>query len=313
MERRAAIRNLLAGAVSIIRRAASAKPQDEQPAFTIRSDVRLVILDVSVKDRAGAIVPGLAKSNFKVFENGRSQPIIVFAREDLPVTVGILVDESRSMAPKRADVLTAARTLIADSNQRDEIFILKFNDTVWRGLPAGQLFSSNIQALSTALYRGNPEGRTALYDAVFDGLNQLDLGHRERKALVLISDGGDNASHHDRREVYRKLDGSTATIYAVGVYDEDDPDRAPALLQHLANVSGGEAFFPDDPADLPDICRGIARDMRTRYTLGYVPQPSNGGPRRHIQVSVAAPSHGRLIARARTEYRFEEAPTHESR
>jgi len=314
MERRTALRNLLiAGAASIVPRRAVAKSQGEQQGFTIRSDVRLVVLDVSVKDRAGAFVPGLAKENFTVLENGAPQTIVVFAREDLPVTVGILVDESRSMAPKRSDVLTAARTLIAEGNPRDETFILKFNDTVWRALPEGEFFSSDIQLLTTALYRGRPEGRTALYDAVFDGLNQLESGRRDKKALVLISDGGDNSSRHDRREIFHKLDGSIATIYAVGLYDEDDADRSPSLLKHLAGVSGGEAFFPSSSSDMTEICRRIARDIRTRYTIGYVPQPSNGGPLRHIHVGVTAASHARLVARARTQYRYEDTPGAEGR
>jgi Ca-activated chloride channel homolog len=308
MERRAAIRKLLmAGAVSIVPRLWGTRPQDQQQEFTIRSEVRLVLLDVSVKDRAGAFVPALSKDNFSVFENDVRQPITVFAREDLPVTVGILVDESQSMGNKRADVLAAAETLIAEGNPQDETFVLHFNEKVRRGLPDGQIFSSDIQQLSTALYRGFPLGRTALYDAVFDGLNQLDLGHRDKKALVLISDGGDNLSTHHRREVLDKLDRSIATVYAVGLYDADDPDRSPGLLKHLAAVSGGEAFFPANPAGMTDVCRGIAKDIRTRYTVGYIPPASHGGPLRRIRVSAAAPSHTKLTVRAHTQYRFDDA------
>jgi len=298
MERRMAIRQLLMAGV------ASFVPQD----FTIRSEVRLVLLDVSVKDRAGAFVAGLAKDNFSVFENDVRQPITVFAREDLPVTVGILVDESQSMGGKRDDVLAAAGTLIAEGNPLDETFVLNFNETVRRGLPEDQLFSNDLKQLNTALYRGRPLGRTALYDAVYEGLTQLELGHRDKKALVLISDGGDNASHRHRREVFEKLDSSIATVYAVGLYDADDPDRSPGLLKHLADVSGGQAYFPASAADMTDICKGIAKDIRTRYTVGYAPQSSNGGPLRRIRVSVTAPARPRLTARARTQYRYEELP-----
>jgi Ca-activated chloride channel family protein len=308
MERRAAIRKLLtAGAVSIVPRLWGTGRQDEQQEFTIRSEVRLVLLDVSVKDRAGAFVPGLSKANFGVLENGLRQPITVFEREDLPVTVGILVDESQSMGDKRSDVLSAAVTLIAESNPQDETFVLNFNETVRRGLPERQLFSSDIQQLNTALYRGFSVGRTALYDAVFDGLNQLELGQRDKKALVVISDGGDNMSGHRRRDVFDKLDRSIATVYAVGLYDADDPDRSPGLLKHLAEVSGGEAFFPASSAQMTDVCRTIAKDIRTRYTVGYIPQASNGGALRHIRVNVADPSHAKLIARARSQYRYDEA------
>jgi Ca-activated chloride channel family protein len=308
MNRRAAIRNLImAGAGSFVLGPGFAKPGKGQD-FTIRSDVRLVLLDVSVKDRDGAFVPGLTKENFTVLENSARQPITVFAHEDLPVTIGILVDESQSMRPKRADVISAAGTLIAEGNSQDEIFVLNFNETVRRGLPEGTLFSSDVQQLNTALYRGLPAGRTALYDAVFDGLNQLELGHRDKKALVVISDGGDNASHHRRNEVFEKLDRSIATLYTVGLYDADDPDQSPGLLKHLAAVSGGEAYFPASPADMTGVCRGIAHDIRTRYTVGYAPQISNGGSLRHIHVRVSAPSHPRLIARARTQYRYQDAP-----
>jgi VWFA-related protein len=308
MKRRTAIRRLLlAGAASMVPHLSGGQPQAGQQEFTIRSEVRLVLLDVSVKDRAGAFVPGLSRENFNVFENDVLQPITVFAREDLPVTVGILVDESQSMSHKRADVLAAAGTLIAEGNPQDETFVLNFNETVRRGLPGGQLFSNDIQQLSTALYRGFSTGRTALYDAVFDGLRQLDMGHRDKKALVLISDGGDNVSVHRRREVLGELDRGMATVYAVGLYDADDPDRSPGLLKHLAEVSGGEAFFPASSADMTDVCRGIAKDIRTRYTVGYVPKSSNGGSLRHIRVGVTAPSHARLVARARTQYRYDEA------
>jgi Ca-activated chloride channel homolog len=314
MERRMAIRNLLmAGAASFVPRILGAKLQAEQEDFTIRSEVRLVLLDVSVKDRAGAFVPGLAKDNISVFENGVRQPITVFAREDLPVTVGILVDESQSMGPKRTDVVSAAGTLIAEGNPQDETFVLNFNETVRPGLPKGQLFSNDPQQLSTALYRGFPSGRTALYDAIFDGLTQLELGHRDKKALVLISDGGDNASRRHRREVFDKLDRSIATVYAVGLYDADDPDRSPGLLKHLAEVSGGQAYFPASPAGMTDVCLGIATDIRTRYTVGYVPRRANDGSLRHIRLSVTAASHTRLTARARMQYRWEDAPNSGSR
>jgi VWFA-related protein len=307
MERRAAIRNLLmAGAASLVPSSLSAEALGAQDGFTIRSEVRLVVLDVSVKDRTGGFVSGLSQDNFQVVENGVRQPITVFGREDLPVTVGILVDESQSMSPKRGDVLAAAGTLIAESNPQDETFVLHFNETVRRGLPDDQLFSSDIQQLRTALYRGATSGRTALYDAVFDGLTQLELGHRDKKALVLISDGGDNASRRSRRQVYEKLDGSIATIYAVGLYDAEDQNRAPGLLKHLAAVSGGEALFPASSTEMTGICQGIAKDIRTRYTVGYVPSDSNGGPLRRLRVSATSAAHARLIVHARTQYRYDE-------
>ena len=157
MNRRSAIRTLgIAGAVSVLRRLAA---QTEEPGFVIRSDVRLVLLDVSVKDREGKLVAGLSSNSFTVLENGIPQRITVFASNDLPVTVGILVDESRSMAPKREEVIFVAEAFIGRSNPLDEVFVLNFNDSVTRGLPDGVPFSSDIEQLRAALDRESHAAR----------------------------------------------------------------------------------------------------------------------------------------------------------
>jgi Ca-activated chloride channel homolog len=310
MERRRALRQLLlAGALPLLPRLASSRQQqDDKLGFTIHSDVRLVVLDVSVKDHSGGFVSGLIKDNFTVFENGVTQPITVFAHEDLPVTAGILVDESQSMLPKRKDVIAAAEALIAESNSKDEIFVLNFNEYVRRGLPSGQLFSDDLDQLGAALYRGYPAGRTALYDAVIAGLEQLGQGQRDKKALIVISDGGDNASEHHRRDLLEKLDRSSATVYTVGVYDAGDQDRSPGILKYMAGVSGGAAFFPESLSDLTGVCKSIAKEIRTRYTVGYIPKATNGGPLRHVHVAVSAPEHGKMTAQARSRYWYEEPP-----
>lgn len=310
MKRRSAIRSLIvASAVSFLPVPAAAIPQ-EQPDYTIRSDVRLVLLDVSVKDRRGGAVSGLSKNNFKVFEDGRPQSIQVFADDDVPVTVGILVDESFSMRPKRDAVLTAAQTFIGESNPRDELFVLNFNDKVTRGLPAPLLFSGDPQQLSSALHRGLAEGKTALNDAIVTGLKQLESGKLDKKTLVVISDGGDNASECNRRKMLDRVVGSAATIYTIGLYDTDDPDRNPGILRELARISGGEAYFPESPPDTIPICRRIAHDIRMRYTIGYVPPAGSGANAlRHIRVRVDAPEHGRLTANTRKSYRYDEIPS----
>jgi Ca-activated chloride channel family protein len=306
MNRRAAIRNLaVVSAGSFFARSLMGIPQDQLENYTIHSEVRLVLLDVSVKDREGGLVAGLSKDNFSVLENGRPQRITVFDHNDLPVTAGILVDESRSMTPKRADVLTAAQTFIEESNPHDEVFVLNFNDKVTPGLPGETLFSDDLQQLRSALYRGVPEGKTALYDAVVTGLKQLELGRRDKKALILISDGGDNASEHNRRQVFDLVERSIATIYTIGLFDPDDPDRDPGVLQKLAKISGGEAYLPRSPAEMVSACRRIAKDIRTRYTIGYLPQEGASSLRR-ITVRVSAPGHARLITRTRSNYRYDE-------
>jgi len=214
--------------------------------FTIRNDVRLVLLDVSVQNHDGNFVPGLSKKDFTILENGQPQTISVFDNEDAPVTMGILVDESGSMIPKRRQVLAAAEDLIADSNRDDEVFVLNFNDSVKRGLPAGTPFSGKIPQLRDALYRERPMGKTALYDAVADGLKQLEAGRRGRKALIVVSDGGDNASLHKRAETLDLVERSPATIFTIGLFDEDQYDADPGTLRQLAKISGGEAWFPED-------------------------------------------------------------------
>ena len=273
--------------------------------FIIRSTVERVLLDVSVKDSRGGFVSGLDKDNFRVYEDGKPQNIVGFAAGDIPVTVGIVVDESYSMRSKRPEVMTAALTFAKESNPRDEMFVIHFNETVWRGLAPGTLFTSDYNTLRDALLAGQAEGRTALYDAIVDSLKQLDEGRQAKKTLVLISDGGDNNSKHKLADVMRLTEETSATIYTIGVFDPTDPDRNPALLRKLAEISGGIAYFPQQLSDIVPICRKIAKDIRNRYSLAYVPPVGNGKPGiRHIHVQVSAPGHGRLAARTRTSYLY---------
>ncbi|MGO4880446.1 MAG: VWA domain-containing protein [Bryobacteraceae bacterium] len=311
MKRRAAIQNLLiAGAVFLVGVPLPAlwddNPKQDTQDYVIRSDVRLVLLDVSVKDRDGGWVSGLSKDDFKVDENGRRQKISVFADNDIPVTVGIVVDNSRSMLENRDEVLSAAITFIEESNPHDETFVLNFNDTVKPGLLKGTLFSDDIRQLRGALSRGFPEGRTALNDAIMDGLEQLKLGKRDKKTLIVISDGGDNASHHTQRQMLDMVEQSVATIYTIGLFTHGDLDQNPGILKKLAKITGGIAYFPDSADGLTDVCKSIAKDIRTRYTIGYDPPAENGGPLRRVRVHVSAPGRGGLTARTRLSYRYEE-------
>jgi Ca-activated chloride channel family protein len=307
MERRLAIRNIVMTAAACLLPNVKGQQHDAQDQdFVIHSDVRLVLLDVSVKDPDGSFVEGLSQNNFEVFENNARQTISTFSNNDLPFTVGILVDESRSMIPKRNDVLAAAGLLIAESNPRDEVFVLNFNDTVKRGLPDGVLFSDDMKQLRAALGRARPQGMTALNDAVVEGLKQLELGRRDKKGLIVVSDGGDNASQCTRQKMLDMVERSIATIYTIGLFEPGDPDRDPGILKRLAKVSGGVASFPLDSTKMPDVCRAIARDMRTRYTIGYVPSSRNGGSLRHIRVHVSAPGHSKLLTLNRTTYRYDE-------
>jgi Ca-activated chloride channel family protein len=279
---------------------ATAKAEEPND-FTIRTTSRLVLLDVSVKDASGGFVSGLSKDDFKVYENGKPQQITQFANGDIPVTVGIAVDESGSMRPKRSEVITAALVFNQASNPMDEMFIINFNEKARRGLPDTVLFSDNVQQLRNALWQGEPEGRTALYDAIEMALSQLELGRRDKKTLVVISDGGDNHSKHTLDDVTRDVLKSAATIYTIGLYDEDDPESNEAVLKKLAHVSGGVFYHPQTLTEVVPICQNIAKDIRTRYTIGYVPS-SEGKAERHLKVAASSPEHPKLVVRTRTSY-----------
>jgi len=279
------------------------KPKEGQQDYIIRTTSRLVLLDVSVKNPHGGFVAGLKKNDFQVFEDGKVQEITQFADSDIPVTVGLVVDESGSMFPKRTEVIEAALSFIQASNPHDEIFVINFNERARRGLPDPLLFSDDIQKLRDALWRGRPEGRTALYDAMEMALHQLNMGRRDKKTLVLVSDGGDNISKHTLKEVNDDVLKSLATVYTIGIFDEDDPERNPRVLEQLAHVSGGEVFFPKSLKEIGPICTQIAKDIRTRYTIGYLPPPE-GKAMRHIKVVAMSPNREKLVVRTRTGYLF---------
>jgi Ca-activated chloride channel family protein len=279
-----------------------AKPKQDDQGYTIRTTSRLVLLDVSVKS-SGGFVTGLRKDNFKIYEDGKPQQISHFQSVDQPVTVGIVVDESGSMGPKRTEVITAALEFILASNSHDEIFVINFNEKARRGLPDTVPFSDDIKQLGAALWRGVPQGRTALYDAIEMALHQLEMGRQDRKAMVVISDGGDNVSVHKLPEVMHDVLSSLVTIYSIGIFDEDDKDRNPSVLKKLAQVSGGAAYFPNTLKEVVPMCRQIAKDIRERYTIGYIPAVE-GKLERHIKVEASGENHERLSVRTRNSYMF---------
>jgi Ca-activated chloride channel homolog len=180
--------------------------------------------------------------------------------------------------------------------------VINFNEKPRRGLPDIQLFSDNVEQLRAALWRGVPEGRTALYDAV--ELHQLDFGRREEKTLIVISDGGDNVSVHKLQDVMHDVLDSVATIYTIGIFTEDDPDKNPGVLNWIAHVSGGGAYFPKSLDEIVPICREIARDIRTQYTIGYIPVDADRTAERHVKVVAWSPSGKKLTVRTRSSYLY---------
>jgi len=280
------------------------KPADQPKEFQITSHSDLVLLDVSVKDPSGGFVTGLTKDQFKIFDNGKEQPIQTFEAGDIPVTVGLIVDNSGSMRSKKPEVVTAALTFVTESNPKDEMFVVNFNDTAKLGLPASTAFTDSGEVLRAALLSNRVEGRTALNDALKLGLTQLGKGMQAKKTLVLISDGGDNASELTSNDLFHLAAQSTATIYSVGIYDSDDRDKNPGFLRKISALTGGECFIPDKLTDLVGVCRKIAKDIRNRYSIGFVPiATQRAGEVRKIRVVATAPDRGKLIVRTRTHYR----------
>jgi len=273
---------------------------DAQGKIKVTAD--LVLLPVKVTDAHGKFVSGLKLEDFRVFEDGQLQKLTVFEERDTPVTVGLIVDHSRSMGPKLPDVVTAVSSFAHSSNPQDEMFVVDFNDDVSIELMKGKAFSNDPKELGEALTAVSARGRTALYDAVSEGLHHLQYGHLEKKALIIISDGGDNASHLKYSQVLAQARQTQALIYSialVGSYEEENPD----LLRRLCKDTGGIAYFPREGESVASISTEIARDLREQYTLGYVPQNmKRADVYRKVEVRVTAPGHRRLHVRTRQGY-----------
>lgn len=273
------------------------------PQSTIAVTANLVLLPVKVTDTHGTFVKGLKLDDFHVYEDGQLQMLTVFEEEDTPVTVGLIVDHSRSMGPKLDEVTNAVFSFAHSSNAHDEMFVVDFNDDVSVELMRGKAFSNDPTELEEALAAVSARGRTALYDAVSEGLQHLQYGHLQKKALVIISDGGDNASHLKYSQVLAQARQSQASIYAIGLIGSDEEEENPGLLKRLCKDTGGIAYFPRAGESVTDVSAKIARDLREQYTLGYTPQNmGHSDTFRKVEVKVVAPNRGRLIVRTRRGY-----------
>jgi Ca-activated chloride channel homolog len=277
--------------------------------YTVKVDVDMVVLRATAHNRENVPVSGLDKDDFQVYENGVLQPIKYFSHEDIPVTVGLVVDNSGSMKPKRSDVIAAALTFARSSNPQDQMFVVDFNEKVSFGLPDSTAFTDQVPQLELALSRIAPDGETALYDAVAAALDHLKMGTRDKKVLIVISDGGDNASKRKLSEIMALAGQPDVVIYTIGLFDDQDPDRNPRVLKRLAKETGGQAFLPQSLKEVAPICERIAHDIRSQYTIAYVPTNRNrDGTYRVIQVKAIAPGRGRLLVRTRTGYFAPSAP-----
>jgi VWFA-related protein len=217
--------------------------------------------------------------------------------------VGLVIDHSRSMSPKLAHVVAAGRAFVGSSNPLDQMFVVNFTDNVSLGLPPAVPFTTNAANLEAAILNAPPAGMTSLYDGIAKAIAQLGEGSHDKKVLLVISDGGDNASAHTLDQVLKMAEKSSVILYTVGVFDDGDPDRNPRVLKRLAHRTGGEAFFPGELGAVVDVCESIAREIRNQYTIGYVStNVAPDGAYRAIRVSARAPGDGKLVVRTRAGY-----------
>jgi Ca-activated chloride channel family protein len=280
----------------------STSPQTQEPPPVLSIHTDLVTLPVTVVDRNGGFVTGLRQDDFIVYDNGESRPIEFFTNEDAPMTIGLVIDSSGSMRNRREAIAAAVSSFAAMSHPFDEFFLLNFNDAVWLGLPPPEAFTADRRLLHAAISALPTEGMSALYDGVDRALDHLELGTRDRKALVVLSDGGDNASSQTLQGVTDHARQSGAPIYAVILFDRDDHDAKPRVLRKLARETGGDAFTPRRPSDVMSAFTQIAQELRSGYTIGFAPPDRVENGFRSIRV-VADTGDGRpLIVRTRAGY-----------
>ena len=261
--------------------------------YAVSVDVQLVQLPVSVLDKDGHPLNGLRKEDFEILEDGVQQEISLFSHEDVPISIGLVIDNSGSMHNKREQVNSAALNFVSESNPDDETFIVNFDDEAY----LEHDFTNDINDLISTLSSLDTRGETALYDAVYLSAAHLDQGKKDRKALLVITDGEDNASKYNREKVLAKLRESKVTVYAIGLLEENDvrgsffgkspSKKAKDALEQFAQATGGRAYFPKSIVEIGPLCRRVARDLRNQYTLGYTPSNAKlDGTWRRITVRV---------------------------
>ena len=277
--------------------------------FTFTTQVNEVTLSATVLDVRKHLVTNLDTTNFSVFEDNQPQKITSFRREDIPVSIGIVVDNSGSMRTKRAAVTKAVLNLMQASNPQDEVFVVNFNDDPY----LDQDFTNKLEPLREALDRVDSRGGTALYDAVIASADHLAKGaKKEKKVLLVVTDGVDNESRESLEQAIRKVqDDKGPTIYTIGILsDEPGIKRAKRALQSLSDQTGGVAFFPKDLVEVDEISQEVAKDIRNQYSITYKPtNPRSNGGYRKVKVEARAPGYKDLQVRTRDGYFADEKRT----
>ncbi len=281
---------------------AGSPDETENGVFIFKKKVEEVVLHATVIDQKQRLVTDLGKDAFTVYEDGRPQQLTSFRREDIPVALGVIIDNSGSMRDKRAAVNQAALNLVRASNPQDQVFIVNFNDESY----LDQDFTSDINKLKEGLEHIESRGGTALYDAIVAASDHLAKGAKlDKKVLLVVTDGEDNASRESLEQAIRRLqDENGPTVYSIGILGEDrEARRAKRALTALAFQTGGVAFFPKDISEVDSISRAVAHDLRNQYTLGYKPSnPQSNGGYRSVRVEAHAGGYGKLQVRTRSGY-----------
>jgi VWFA-related protein len=266
-----------------------------------RSDTRLVVLHASVVDRKGKLVTTLPQTAFKVFENGQEQQIKLFRREDVPVSLGILIDDSGSMREKRARVSAAALALVKASNRQDEVFIVNFNDEAYLDVP----FTNDVAKLEEGLQKIDSRGGTAMRDAISMSIDYLkEKAKKDKKVILVITDGNDTASMENLEKLVQKARQSEVLVYAIGLLGEEEPresKKAKRALKALTEASGGLAYYPKLLPEVEQLSLDVANEIRNQYIIAYSPSiQALDGSFRQIKVTVNGP--GRPTVRTRNGY-----------
>jgi VWFA-related protein len=300
--------HLMAASAMLVTALAAGHPRQQPAPPVFAAHTELVVLHVTVKDNRGAYVADLMPEAFTVLEDGHPQYVQFFARQDAPVDIGLIIDSSGSMLPTRDRVIAAAGAFAETSNPADRIFALAFNESVRPALPAEAPFTSDAAVLRAALQRTiAARGRTALFDAISAGLEYVRRGSQPRKVLVVVSDGGDNASAASFEDVLWQTQTSNTVIYTIALVDPVDRDANPGVLRKLAEASGGEAFRPRTVAGVAEALQRVALDIRSAYTLGYIPADGDeDGTFHRIRVVVNAAGLRGPSVRARQGYLVDE-------
>jgi Ca-activated chloride channel family protein len=272
---------------------------------SIKVDVSLVVLHTTVLDDRQRFADGLKNENFRIFEDKVEQKLSVFKREDLPVSMGLVIDNSGSMRDKRSRVNEAAITLVQASNPSDEAFVVNFNDDFYLDLDKD--FTNSVPELKEALERIDSRGSTALYDAIIGSLDHLKKASKDKHVLLIVTDGEDNTSHNTLEKTVREIQKTDTVIYSIGLLSQEskkNAKRAKKALEDIARASGGVAYFPENVEDVHNICEQVAHDIRNQYTLAYYPtNTKKDGTFRAVTVEVIPPrGRGKLVPRTRNGY-----------